>query len=83
MRSSWLNEAHCSSPSLWQAGSAEQRSIDQPDRVRTEGRNSDSPTVAQTHFRTGKYRRPCAVTQPKQWGIVNATHKYRAIYIHP
>jgi len=28
--------------------------MDEPDRVRTEGRNSDSPTVAQTHFRIGK-----------------------------
>jgi hypothetical protein len=54
MRSPWLNEAHCSSSSMWQAGSAEQRSIDQPDRVRTEGRDSDSPTVAQTYFRTEK-----------------------------
>ena len=28
--------------------------MDEPDRVRTEARDSDSPTVAQTHFRIGK-----------------------------
>lgn len=86
-----LSEAHYSSPSLRQAGNRHEPgrlgknngALDQPDRVRTEGRDSDSPTVAQTHFLTGKDRRPRAVTQPKQWGIVNVAHKYRAIYIHP
>ena len=36
-------------------GTAEQRSIYQPDRDSTESRDSDSPTVVQTHFWTGKY----------------------------
>ena len=36
-------------------GTAERRSMYQPDRVRTESRDSDSPTVVQTHFRIGKY----------------------------
>jgi hypothetical protein len=36
-------------------GAAEQRNMYQPDRVRTESRDSDSPTVVQTHFRIGKY----------------------------
>ena len=35
-------------------GKAERRNMYQPDRVRTEVRDSDSPTVAQTHFRIGK-----------------------------
>ncbi|MEK9141475.1 MAG: hypothetical protein AAB308_10520, partial [Nitrospirota bacterium] len=35
-------------------GTAERRSLDQPNRVRTESRDSDSPTVVQTHFRIGK-----------------------------
>jgi hypothetical protein len=33
--------------------------MDEPDRGRTEGRDSDSPTVVQTHFWIGKY-----------WGLV-------------
>ncbi|OGW47964.1 MAG: hypothetical protein A2V62_06405 [Nitrospirae bacterium RBG_19FT_COMBO_58_9] len=36
-------------------GTAERLSIDQPDRVSTESRDSDSPTGVQTHFRIGKY----------------------------
>jgi hypothetical protein len=36
-------------------GTAERRSIYQPNRVSTESRDSDSPTVVQTHFRIGKY----------------------------
>jgi len=35
-------------------GTAERRNLYQPDRVRTESRDSDSPTVVQTHFRIGK-----------------------------
>jgi hypothetical protein len=35
-------------------GAAERRNIYLPDRVRTESRDSDSPTVVQTHFRIGK-----------------------------
>ena len=29
--------------------------MDEPDRGRTEGRDSESPTVVQTHFWIGKY----------------------------
>ena len=34
---------------------AERRSLDQPNRGSTESRDSDSPTVVQTHFWIGKY----------------------------
>ncbi|MDH4080123.1 MAG: hypothetical protein OEU68_09940, partial [Nitrospira sp.] len=40
---------------LSHTGTAERRSIYQPNRVSTESRDSDSPTVVQTHFRIGKY----------------------------
>jgi hypothetical protein len=42
-------------------GAAERRNIYQPDRVSTVSRDSDSPTVVQTHFRIGKYWTPTLV----------------------